>query len=105
MQNRNVRKIAKTISKTFLATQIYKVGLLYNASKPPKSFKLLYCFYKSSAKTIELKKPRVQGFSVAVLLFSDIMATDYTFDVILTKIGNVFIIWSTLAGYEELTGE
>ena len=79
------------------------MGLLYNASKPPKSFEFLYCFYKSSAKTIELKRPHVQGFSVAVPLFSDIMATACTIDVILTKIANVFIIWSTLAGYEELT--
>ena len=79
------------------------MGLLYNAGKPPKIFKLLYCFYKSSAKTIELKKPHVQGFSVAVPLFSGIMATASTTDVFLTKIANVFIIWSTLAGYEELT--
>lgn len=61
-------------------------------------------FIKSSAKTIELKKPRVQGLSVALPLFSDIMATACTIDVILTKIDNVFIIWSTLARYEELTG-
>ena len=79
------------------------MGLLYNAGKPPKIFRLLYCFYKSSAKTIEPKKPHVQGFSVAVPLFSNIMATACTTDVILTKIANVFIIWSTLAGYEELT--